>query len=214
MKKKMISIITVSSALLLLGCSNGRTSSTNTSTADVATVTSSATPQASNQSTTTSSVSTDNSSTTMNNNEENTDTNQISYKKYNNARFGFSIEYPSDFVVKGDPANGDGVILSSKDGSGEITASGGNNVLGDTATSYYNDLISEHSNASYKKVQNNLVIVSWLEGDKIVYQKSIVGAGTIYTFVIKYPNNQKEKYDTIINHLTETFKTDKLDTYN
>lgn len=163
MKKKMISIIAISSALLLSGCSNGKTSSTTTSTADtasgtqnnVASVTSSATPQESNKSVATSSVSAENSSITINK-EKNTDTiQQISYKKYNNARFGFSIEYPSDFAVKTESVNGDGVILLSKDGSGEITASGTNNALSKTATSYYNNLISEHNNASYKKVQNN-----------------------------------------------------------
>jgi uncharacterized membrane protein len=38
---------------------------------------------------------------------------QVSYKHYGNARFGFIIEYPSDFKVKVVPDNGDGLIFQS-----------------------------------------------------------------------------------------------------
>lgn len=148
----------------------------------------------------------DNQSTT---NQE-TKINQISYKKYINTRFEFSIEYPSSFVIKLVPDNNDGRIFSSQDGNTELTVSGINNVLNETPSSVYNDTLKEHNNASYKKLQNNWFIVSWIEGDKIVYQKSIVGKGSTNTFIFKYPSNKKSYYDSIIEHLIFSFKTPEI----
>ncbi|MBL4934272.1 DUF5050 domain-containing protein [Clostridium sp. YIM B02515] len=136
---------------------------------------------------------------------------QQSYKKYINDRFGFSIEYPGTFVVKLTPDNNDGIVLSSKDGSAELTVSGINNVLDETVTSNYNKLLQAHSDAAYKTQQNNWHIVSWIEGDKIVYQKTVVGNGSINTFIIKYPLSQKDSYNSIVSHVNSTFKTPGID---
>jgi len=132
---------------------------------------------------------------------------QITYKKYANTRYGFSIEYPSTFVTKVIPDNNDGIMLASPDGSVELTISGINNVLNETAISSYNELIKNHSNASYKNQQGNWFVVSWMEGDKIVYEKGVVGKGSSNSFVIKYPLTQKKAYDSIVSHLNSTFKT-------
>lgn len=137
---------------------------------------------------------------------------QVSYKQYGNARFGFNIEYPSDFTVKLVPDNGDGLIFQSADKKTELTFSGINNVLNHTAVSEYNDLLSQHSNASYKKQVDNWLVVSWVEGNNIVYEKRIVGGGSINGFIIKYPISQKDYYNTIVSHLVVTFETPEIDT--
>ena len=74
--------------------------------------------------------------------------------------------------------------------------SGINNVLNHTTVSSYNELLQEHSNASYKKQENNWFVVSWTEGNKIVYEKRVVGSGSVNTFVLKYPLNKKNYYDS------------------
>ena len=135
---------------------------------------------------------------------------QITYKKYANTRYGFSIEYPSTFVTKVIPDNNDGIMLASPDGTVELTISGINNVLNETAISSYNELIKNHSNASYKNQQGNWFVVSWMEGDKIVYEKGVVGKGSSNSFVIKYPLTQKKAYDSIVSHLNSTFKTPSI----
>ena len=137
---------------------------------------------------------------------------QVSYKQYTNARFGFSIQYPSSFVTKTTPDNNDGIILAAPDGSAELTISGNNNVLNETALSSYNNLLKSHSNASYKSQKGNWSVVSWIDGDKIVYEKEVVGKGSINTFIIKYPLAQKSSYDSIISQLNSTFKTPSIDT--
>lgn len=154
-----------------------------------------------------------NTNSTQNTKKENTQqtakTNEekISYKQYANARYGFSIEYPDNFTVKVNPDNGDGIVLQSRDGKSEITISGINNVLNNTAISEYNALVSEHSNAPYKKQQGNWFVVSWIEGDNILYEKVIVGTGSMNTLLIKYPTSQKDYFNPIVSHLEDTFKT-------
>lgn len=137
----------------------------------------------------------------------NTNKQDISYKKYANERYGFSIEYPDNFKVKVIPNNGDGIILQSQDEKAELTISGINNVLGNTAVSEYNELLSQHNAASYKIQKNNWFILSWIEDDKIVYQKTVVGSGSENSFIIKYPTSQKDYYNPIVSHFVDTFES-------
>ena len=132
---------------------------------------------------------------------------KVEYKQYTNGRFGFSIEYPSTFVTNVVPDNDDGRIFSARDDSTKLTVSGINNIFSDTAASVYNDLVKVHSNASYKKQEMNWFVVSWAEEDKIVYEKNVVGNGSIDTFIIKYPASQKKYYDSIVDHINSSFKT-------
>lgn len=136
---------------------------------------------------------------------------QISYKLYTNDRYGFSIECPNTFVVKVVPDNDDGRIFSSLDGDVELTVSGINNVLEETAQFYYQQILKEHSNVAYKAQTGNWLIVSWVEGNEIIYEKMVVGSGSINTLLIKYPLSQKKTYDFVISHLNASFKTPFID---
>lgn len=131
----------------------------------------------------------------------------ITYKEYQNGRFGFSIDYPSTFITKLVPTNNDGIILVSPDGSVELTVSGINNVFNKTVNSYYNEFLSEQKNISYKKLQGSWFIASWTEGEDILYTKEVVGTGSVNTFIIKYPILKKEYYDPVISRLLGSFKT-------
>lgn len=134
---------------------------------------------------------------------------QISYKTYKNERFQFSVEYPGTFITKMLPENGDGIKLGAQDGSANLIVSGINNVLDETAPQLLANLVREH-NPSYKIIKENWFVASWAEGDRIVYEKCIVGSGSINTFVIEYPVNQKEIYDPVVEHLNASFKTPSI----
>jgi len=137
----------------------------------------------------------------------NTRKTEIRYTSYINARYGYSIEYPSTFVVKINPDNGDGLGYISSDTKTELTVSGINNINNDTVLSVYNDFLSKHGNLAYKKQEGNWFVASWVDGNNIVYQKTVVGSGSEDTFIIKYPISQKEYYDPIVSHLNSSFKT-------
>jgi len=127
------------------------------------------------------------------------------------AASNFFIDYPDSFITKTTPDNGDGILLASKDGNAELSVSGINNALGDTAASFLKSLTEEHTNASLKTTQDNWVILSWTDGDTVFYQKSVIGTGSIDTFVLKYPKTQEDIYTTIITYLETSFKTPAIE---
>ncbi|WP_411679599.1 hypothetical protein [Clostridium thailandense] len=135
---------------------------------------------------------------------------EISYKKYSNSKFGFSIEYPNTFTIKTNPNNDDSKIFSSSDNTTELTVSARNNISNESVSSVYNNLLTKHKD-SYHKQEGNWFIMYWMENNLIVYQKSIVGSGSIDSFIIKYPMEQKQQYDKIITHLNESFKTPTIE---
>jgi uncharacterized membrane protein len=134
----------------------------------------------------------------------------IKYTKYVNDRYGFSIDYPSTFVIDVVPENDDGRIFLSKDKLTEFTVCGSNNVLDYTVNSIFNELKKEHKKIPYIKKGKNWVVGSWVEGNKIVYHKSIIGKGSINEFIIKYPTKQKDYYSSIITNLDKSFITPYL----
>jgi hypothetical protein len=131
----------------------------------------------------------------------------ISYKEYYNERFEFSIEYPNTFVTTMLPANGDGIILESLDGSTKLTVSGSNNVLESTVESFVDDFINNHEDITFKEQKDNWFVASWIEGDKILYMKKVIGIGSSNTFIFEYPIEEKEYYDQVVNKLIESFDT-------
>lgn len=139
---------------------------------------------------------------------------QISYSQYTSSRYGFSIEYPSNFKVTETSDNDDSILFQSPDGKTEMMVGGLNNDIDEikeTAVSRYNKELSEHSPVSYKRQEDNWFVISWIEGDTIVYEKDVRGKGSANTFWIKYPKSQKNYYKPIISHIVASFKTPEVD---
>lgn len=143
----------------------------------------------------------------------------VEYKKYQNKRYGFSIEYPAFFKDKDVPINGDGKSFVSDDGTVNFTVSGSNNTLnlGDAYSpeQYLNEmLLPALKNVTLKVQKDNYVLVSWKDGEKIGYTKAVVGKGSVNQYTIKYPASKKAEFDSIIEHLNNTFKTPTVDEFH
>ncbi|MBX4271864.1 hypothetical protein [Clostridium estertheticum] len=136
--------------------------------------------------------------------------NQFTYRLYTNPRYGNSIMYPNNLTVIREPDNGDGRWFKTPDGEVELTVSGANNVLGSTVDSMYYAAVKS-VNPSYKKQSGNWYVISYTEGDKVVYQKTVVGKGSMDTFILKYPINQNDKYSKVVEELNKSFKTPSID---
>jgi tetratricopeptide (TPR) repeat protein len=147
-------------------------------------------------------------------NGQKTNEEQTEYKCYTNERYGFSIKYPSFLIIGESPTNGDGITMHSSDSSVELTVFGSNNVFNETAALSYNKLIKENSNITYKTQQGNWYVVSGIEGDKIFYEKYVVGDGSINAFIIKYPSSKAKEYNSTINELNSSFETHGIETYH
>lgn len=135
------------------------------------------------------------------------DSSAVAYRSYVNARFGFSIDYPSDLKAGSPPADGDGLVFTSADGGVQLRASGINNALPVTPAAYLQRLLSKHPTATYHMVKDERCIVSWEEDGHIFYEKAVVGTGSIDDFQFAYPASQKQEYDPIVTHIAESFRT-------
>ncbi len=131
---------------------------------------------------------------------------EIKYKQYTNARFGFTISYPDFLTTKIEPENGDGITLYNKDKTTKLITWGSNNVLEATAASEYRDELKRIKNILYKQQKGNWYVISWKEGSNIHYKKCIINEDTMYGFEVQYPESEKDKYDKIIEKLNGSFK--------
>ena len=143
--------------------------------------------------------------------EEENEHNQSSsytYNRYANGRFGFSVKIPSSFTAGPEPTNGDGRVFT--DGDCKITAYGSTmNVLEDNETveTYYKRALEDIGGvegASYHTISGNSYVISYVEGDAIVYQKGITQNNCITTLIIEYPTKLSSQYDALVNEVSKS----------
>ncbi|HWL24239.1 MAG TPA: hypothetical protein VNR38_10915 [Ureibacillus sp.] len=129
----------------------------------------------------------------------------FNYNTYDNARFGFSVQYPDSFIAGPEPDNGDG--RSFDNGEMEITAYAGFDVFEDSLQSNYQSAISDAVGPiAFQKTGDNWFAVSFFDANNnIVYHKAILKKGIISTVILTYPASQKEKYDALVSHVVNTF---------
>ncbi|MBU3160254.1 hypothetical protein KPL37_10880 [Clostridium frigoris] len=135
-------------------------------------------------------------------------TKDVKYKNYLNAKFLCSIKYPSELKVVEETVSGN--MFKSDDESISLQIYGTNNVSHDTVDSIYNKAI-KNNNMYYKVKVGNWFVISYIEGDKIVYQKKVVGKGSIDTFIFKFPTSEKSKYTKVVEIIEKSFKASSTD---
>lgn len=132
---------------------------------------------------------------------------QTRYKTYSNARFGYTISYPSDLLTpQGEADNGDGQIFT--DDGVEMRVFGSNMLANGTLQKEYNALVKEKgASVTYKVFKPNFFVVSGKENGKIFYQKTMKGAGgAFFTFMIEYDETQRQIYDPVVVKMVKSFK--------
>lgn len=142
-------------------------------------------------------------------------TNTTAISTYRNARFGFSIRYPSTWVKGKESVNGDGCIISPQDGTIEVTVSGSNNTLNETSqNAYYRTLnmAKQKGIPGFHTLSDDWYVVTYTDGTFIYYVKGFVGAGSENTLYIKYLQSKKEEYQDVIQQLENGFNHGNLDT--
>lgn len=143
---------------------------------------------------------------------DNFNTLDIQYTTYTNGRYGFSIDYPIEFIPMQPPDNGDGRCFQRRDGQVYVKSYGSNNSLSKSIEYYYNMTIENISGViTYKALNKNSYAVSWIQNRQINYEFSRMGKGSINTFIISYPEVESEKYDNMVDHIYNTFKTPGID---
>jgi hypothetical protein len=136
------------------------------------------------------------------------------YNTYTNGRYGFTIDYPNQFDIGMPPANGDGLHFTSKDGKAELVAYGSNNVMDETAKSLYEAELADIKNVSYKFFKDNWFVLSWIENGTVYYERTIVGAGSMNSFIFSCPEEQLDQYYDVIEHISKSFKKGNINNSN
>ena len=134
-----------------------------------------------------------------------------SYLNYYNGRYGFSIQYPSYLIEQPEPANGDGRSFVSADGQIRLTASGINNVLGATVQSEYNASLAYLPNVSYNNLGQRSYVISGTNGEYVYYMCSIVGSGSINTFILEYPKARANELNEAVGVCYDSFTAGDLE---
>ena len=135
------------------------------------------------------------------------------YNAYANPRYGFTALWPSSLRAQPPPEDGDGQAWNSPDGQVHLAAYGANNVLN------YSPGQDEAADARlmsvvYANISGDIVTVSGYtnNGRTIVYQRDVVGPGSIDTLYWSYPVNQKAQLDAAVTQTALTFQPGNITT--
>ena len=139
---------------------------------------------------------------------------QVKDSTYNNQRFFFSIEYPSNFLtMQPAPANGDGRVFVSKDKQVEMRAYAQYNALFNSVEARLaEDIKLFGGRVTYKRLLDHSFVISGLKGNLIYYQKTLYHklkeTDVFYTFTIEYTASARKTYDPIVERIASSFRFD------
>jgi hypothetical protein len=135
------------------------------------------------------------------------------YRRYENGRFGYSIDFPSDFKTVSTPENGDGLGLASTDGSAALSVWG--NYL--TAGGFAQESalrkkfeIDDGWKFTYEKRGASWASLSGTKSDRIIYMRQIALCDdAMGNFTLDYPAAQQKRFGPVVDRLVKTLKAPK-----
>ena len=129
---------------------------------------------------------------------------RVTYRNYSNARYGFTIAYPSGLLIpQGESDNGDGQRFVSKDGRATLLAFGANR-LGRNLRDEFQSA-QENRTVTYKVLKPNMFVVSGTANGKIFYQKTLLRGDRFKTFIIEYDESERAVFDSITTRIARSF---------
>lgn len=137
---------------------------------------------------------------------------QSNYKTYLNARFGYSIAYPSNLLdPQGEAENGDGQIFKNDDA--EMLVFGTNLLLNETLENEYRALLKVSDGiVAYKLLRSKFFVISVLSDGEIYYRKTIEkDDGAFVTFEIRYKESKRKIYDKAVKKIVKSFKAGSIE---
>lgn len=132
------------------------------------------------------------------------------YQTYYNARFGYSIVYPSSLLVPQREAdNGDGRKFLSRDGRVKLTVYGVNNALNRTHAQEYaraqDAWNTDGAKITLSKLTPQHFALSGFIDNNIFYEKTVFRGDTFCTMIWEYPKELRQRVDTPLNRSFASF---------
>ena len=139
-----------------------------------------------------------------------------SWRTYHNDRFGATAEVSANWNIQPPPANGDGRRFTSPDGRAKISIHGSFRV----SDTIQEDMAIEGDPGggvvTYKKQGPRSIVISGIRGHTIFYHKAIATCqDKIWNSLwVDYPVSAKEKYDSLVTHVSRSLRGAEADECN
>lgn len=127
---------------------------------------------------------------------------------YTNDRYPYSMSIPTRFEQTVVPTNSCGATWEDPETGFLIRLSAYYNANDETATEMLNDKDTSGKTDLYTASDDNWCVVSWREGDTIIYEKTIVTDSTIAMAHLEYSTANRDMGSKIIDTLLPTFQVD------
>lgn len=131
------------------------------------------------------------------------------YRSYANARYGYSICYPSFMTAHAEAPNGDGRTFTGADG-GELAVFGRNNPdgesLADTVRDDAADLAGPRGQVTYRAQKANWAVFSGANAGKLFYSKTFQRRDQFVIFELTYPRAGADRYKPVVESLSRCFR--------
>ena len=140
---------------------------------------------------------------------------EMGSRTYTNARFGYSLQYPSALLVaKPEADNGDGRRFESRDRKVLLRAFGSYNInnqsIGSKLQSVSADWKADGAQVTYQKSGEGWYAVSGFVGGDIFYEKALLRNGTFATIIWEYPKSYRERLDAAVTRSVRSFRLGKV----
>lgn len=136
---------------------------------------------------------------------------QSGFQTYVNARFGYRMAYPSDFIPQGEAENGDGQVFKNADGA-ELRVWGNLNPLDETLAGALRAELDRCAAAgrrvTYRRAGQGFLVVSGYEADgaRIFYLRKLVRRGRQIGFEFVYPAAFRARYDRDVTMIADSLR--------
>ena len=134
----------------------------------------------------------------------------VTWRTYQNDRYGTTIEYPDFFRAAPPPDNDDGREFKAPDG-GDFSVFASYNAL-DFDLAGFKAFTVKNLDAgeviTYQAQGDNWFVISGTHGDDIFYERHLLSHRGELTngFVISYPARLKQLYDPIVARMSKSFR--------
>lgn len=131
---------------------------------------------------------------------------QTGFKTYTNARYGFRIDYPADFIKGNEPTNGDGIGFASPNHEASLRASAGHAITNQSVRDQYEqDLRQVRGQVGYHDCGDTWYVITWSANGNLYYRKTNFKNQIRSEFEFVFPEGKKDIYSPIIDHIESTF---------
>lgn len=124
---------------------------------------------------------------------------ELPYVRYTNERFGYSIAYPDTLLTPDEPVGEDrGMTFISSSGDLRMMVYAmERDSYEDLAAQYRTAVEDPESRITYRTQDDDLYVVAGGRGTDAFYEKGVAGGGTITTFRMHYPAEDKAYFDAL-----------------